>query len=246
MKMGEPHRPMSDNTINAALRRLHERGVDRPWFRTMASTLLNEQGYPPDVIELQLAHRAKHGTRRVQQGSAAPRAPEDDAGAGGLSRRVTYRRKSHRDQEARVGSAMSTWRKEALRAVPQLHRLVESADSPMALWIELYLRFQDAVSAGDKQLERRILGYASWCRSDRSGPLPNDTSTAVICAFYENLARHKEFWPRFPEWFFHEEFAALVPAFSYLLKPAEVQDLQESYMRARPRQSPRPKPARKR
>jgi integrase len=25
-------------------------------FRAMASTLLNEQGYPPDVIERQLAH----------------------------------------------------------------------------------------------------------------------------------------------------------------------------------------------
>jgi integrase len=51
-------RPISENTINAALRRL-DFGQDEMTghgFRTMASTRLNELGYPPDVIELQLAH----------------------------------------------------------------------------------------------------------------------------------------------------------------------------------------------
>ena len=51
-------RPMSSNTINAALRRL---GYDKETmtghgFRSMASTLLNEQGWNRDVIERQLAH----------------------------------------------------------------------------------------------------------------------------------------------------------------------------------------------
>lgn len=32
-------------------------------FRSMASTLLNEQGYPPDVIELQLAHTERNKVR---------------------------------------------------------------------------------------------------------------------------------------------------------------------------------------
>src|SRR6185503_6114852 len=51
-------RPMSENTINAALRRLGYAGDEQTGhgFRSMASTLLNEQGFPPDVIELQLAH----------------------------------------------------------------------------------------------------------------------------------------------------------------------------------------------
>lgn len=51
-------RPMSENTVNAALRRL---GYDKAemcghGFRSMASTLLHEQGFPSDVIERQLAH----------------------------------------------------------------------------------------------------------------------------------------------------------------------------------------------
>ena len=32
-------------------------------FRAMASTLLNEQGYPPDIIELQLAHMEPNEVR---------------------------------------------------------------------------------------------------------------------------------------------------------------------------------------
>jgi integrase len=51
-------RPMSENTINVALRRL---GYDSNMqtghgFRTTASTLLNELGFHPDHIEKQLAH----------------------------------------------------------------------------------------------------------------------------------------------------------------------------------------------
>jgi len=55
-------RPMSDNTINGALRRL---GFDKSeicghGFRAMASTLLHEQGWSSDVIERQLAHTERN------------------------------------------------------------------------------------------------------------------------------------------------------------------------------------------
>ena len=116
----------------------------------------------------------------------------------------------------------------------------------MALWIELLLKFEQVARAGDKALERRILWYATWCRSDQSGKLPNDTSTAVTCAFYENLPTRREFWGRFPEWFFYDEFMGLVPTFGYLLSADELQELQKSYVRAQPARSPRPKLGRKR
>lgn len=58
-------RPMSENTINSALRRLGYSGEEQTGhgFRSMASTLLNEQGFPPDVIELQLAHAERNKIR---------------------------------------------------------------------------------------------------------------------------------------------------------------------------------------
>ena len=51
-------KPISDATLGQALKRLGY-GPDRivpHGFRAMASTQLNEQGFPPDLIELQLAH----------------------------------------------------------------------------------------------------------------------------------------------------------------------------------------------
>ena len=60
-------RPMSENTVNAALRRL---GYDKDTmtghgFRHMASTLLNEQGWNRDAIERQMAHTERNQVRAV-------------------------------------------------------------------------------------------------------------------------------------------------------------------------------------
>jgi integrase len=58
-------RMMSENTVNAALRYM---GFDKDTmtghgFRAMASTRLNEMGWPPDVIERQLAHAERNKVR---------------------------------------------------------------------------------------------------------------------------------------------------------------------------------------
>jgi integrase len=50
-------KPMSNNTILKALERMGYRGrMTGHGFRGVASTILNEMGYRPDVIEAQLAH----------------------------------------------------------------------------------------------------------------------------------------------------------------------------------------------
>ncbi len=58
-------RPISNNTLNAALRRLGYSGDEMVshGFRSMASTCLNEQGWHPDLIELQLAHAERNKVR---------------------------------------------------------------------------------------------------------------------------------------------------------------------------------------
>ncbi|MHB1676268.1 MAG: tyrosine-type recombinase/integrase [Sulfuriferula sp.] len=60
-------RPMSENTVNKVLRALGydtQTQITGHGFRHMASTLLNEQGYNPDAIEAQLAHK-DHSVRGV-------------------------------------------------------------------------------------------------------------------------------------------------------------------------------------
>jgi integrase len=63
--MRGPTRPMSENTINAALRRMGyaSNQMTAHGFRSMASTLLNEEGFNGDWIERQLAHCEKDGIR---------------------------------------------------------------------------------------------------------------------------------------------------------------------------------------
>lgn len=58
-------RAMSENTINAALRRMGytKEEMTGHGFRSMASTLLNEQGFSEDWIEMQLAHKQRNKVR---------------------------------------------------------------------------------------------------------------------------------------------------------------------------------------
>lgn len=58
-------RPMSENTVTAALRRLGYASGEMTGhgFRSMASTILNEQGWHRDAIERQLAHMERDSVR---------------------------------------------------------------------------------------------------------------------------------------------------------------------------------------
>jgi len=67
----DARRPMSENTVNAALRNM---GVDSETmcghgFRRMASTQLNELRWHPDVIERQLAHKEPNKVRDAYNGA---------------------------------------------------------------------------------------------------------------------------------------------------------------------------------
>lgn len=58
-------RPMSENTILAALRRMGytKEEMSGHGFRAMASTVLHEQGWPSDIIERQLAHAERNSIK---------------------------------------------------------------------------------------------------------------------------------------------------------------------------------------
>ena len=60
-----PARPMSENSVNAALRRMGytKDEMTGHGFRSLASTLLNEQGWHRDAIERQLAHGERDAVR---------------------------------------------------------------------------------------------------------------------------------------------------------------------------------------
>lgn len=66
--VSNPKRPISENTMNAALRRLGfgQDEMTSHGFRATASTLLNESGkFSPDAIERALAHQESDAVRRA-------------------------------------------------------------------------------------------------------------------------------------------------------------------------------------
>lgn len=59
-----PSKPLSENTFNSALSRMGFKNVATAHgFRALFSTVANETGWNPDVIERQLAHKERNGVR---------------------------------------------------------------------------------------------------------------------------------------------------------------------------------------
>ena len=60
-------KPLSENAMNGALRRLGftQEEMTAHGFRSSASTILNENGFNSDVIEAALAHQDENKIRRV-------------------------------------------------------------------------------------------------------------------------------------------------------------------------------------
>ena len=60
-------RPLSENTFNSTLRRLGygQDEMSAHGFRSSASTILNEHGFNPDVIEAALGHQEQNAIRRA-------------------------------------------------------------------------------------------------------------------------------------------------------------------------------------
>lgn len=59
-----PGKPLSDGTLNSAIARMGYKGSQTAHgFRSLFSTAANEAGWPPDVIEKQLAHEERDDVR---------------------------------------------------------------------------------------------------------------------------------------------------------------------------------------
>lgn len=95
----------------------------------------------------------------------------------------------------------------------------------MGAWIEIRSYFERLDLVIDSKEAARVMDYAKWCVSNASGTLPNDTSTAVCCAFYEHLPEKKENWARFRGWFTPQEFEDLKGVFAYHLSESDMEAL---------------------
>jgi integrase len=68
-------KPLSENAMNSALRRMGYANDEMTahGFRSAASTILNERGFNPDVVEAALAHQDENEVRRAYNRASASR-----------------------------------------------------------------------------------------------------------------------------------------------------------------------------
>jgi len=109
---------------------------------------------------------------------------------------------------------MSAWRRIALETLPEFRGTIQKAESPMALWVELHLRFEDAFRTHNDDLVRRFFRYADWC-IDTAETQPTDASTAAWCAFYEDLPRVTGLAEQLHRFLPRQRFLRLQDAFRY-------------------------------
>lgn len=112
---------------------------------------------------------------------------------------------------------MSAWRREALQRLPECREVIESAENPMAVWIELLGECEVACRKQQDDLVRRCFDFAAWCWRSPSA----DVRTAVACAFYEHLPTSPVLRRDMPRRFDRTAFCKLLGVFCYHLSPDE-------------------------
>jgi hypothetical protein len=115
---------------------------------------------------------------------------------------------------------LSRWREKAIELLPQERQLIQSADSPMALWVELEFKIQEHVEDQDEDWIRGLIEYASWCLSPQAGHRPSDASTAAVVTFFESLPQTKGIAPYLAKYLSLEDFMSCEPHYTYLASEA--------------------------
>jgi hypothetical protein len=106
--------------------------------------------------------------------------------------------------------------------------MIESAETPMALWIELLSACQDACQRSDESMIRRIYEFARWCWQSPSV----EVRTAVACAFYEHLPTTPVLRHDMPRRFGRAAFTELREVFQYHLSPEEATEFEREFFEA--------------
>ena len=128
---------------------------------------------------------------------------------------------------------MSAWKRVALEKLPEYRRIIEEAERPMALWIELHLKFEDIYRAEvlDDDLIRRFYEYARWClESPGEGRCLSDAGTAAVLAFYEHLPQLGVIRRDLPRWLSRDEFMGLRDAFHYHLSEEQFASFESEFL----------------
>ena len=118
--------------------------------------------------------------------------------------------------------------------LPEYRQLIEKSENPMALWLELHFRFEDAFAKSNEDLIGRFFAYAKWSlETPKQGEYLSDTGTAVAAAFYEHIIKNSRIRDDLHKWVSQSEFSALEGIFQYHLPPVEFQEFKRLFSERR-------------
>ncbi len=137
---------------------------------------------------------------------------------------------------------MSAWRRDALKALPELRGVIDGSWSPMSMWIEIHMAFEEAYRAMPRGegLIKRI--YALAIAGSRSKS--PEIQQAVACAFLEHLPLNGRAWSEMHNHIPADVFQAIEPALKYHVSAAEFEERKSAYLgriQAKKRSRGRPK-----
>jgi hypothetical protein len=123
---------------------------------------------------------------------------------------------------------MSTWRRKAIEAFPDLRQEFEQPDTTIyQVFFELLPRVQDAHARGDTQELQRIYDFARWCFHQKTDDLWN----AAGVAFYEHLVDDPTTRSQIPRWLQPDVFEGCKGLFEARLEPELFRELCDRYSR---------------
>ncbi len=123
---------------------------------------------------------------------------------------------------------MSTYRRKAIEYLPELRDLIQQADSPTALWIDVADRCHVAYENGEADLIDRIYAFADWCLASSNV----DVASATAIGFYEHLTLDPLMRADIPRRFSHAQFHELKSLFAYHLDEKRFADLEDKVREA--------------
>jgi hypothetical protein len=106
---------------------------------------------------------------------------------------------------------MARWRAAAIERLPELRKIIASAETVMQLWIEISFEFKKAYGKpNNEDLIRRIYAYSDWClHAPRLDDPGRDPSTAAWICLIEDIPGIPAAREDMPRWLTIEDISGL-------------------------------------
>lgn len=137
---------------------------------------------------------------------------------------------------------MALWRTQALNRFSRLKQCIESSETVMSFWGELWFEFEKAYRCKpiDEAMIMAVYRFADWCvNAPRNDDASRDPLSSTVVCFFEHILYFKPSRDDMPRWFSYSDVKQSKQVFSYMIGEAEyellVEYMEQNQKKYRPR-----------